>query len=62
MRDFSKSYAREAHYCRQQARKFEGKPEQPFLLRVAGEFENLLRHPVGRAVSAAPQQKQRKTR
>jgi hypothetical protein len=35
------SYAHEANRCRRQASRFQGKPEKPFLLRLAAEFETL---------------------
>lgn len=37
------TYAAEANRCRQEASHYEGKPEQPFLLRLAKEFEGLAR-------------------
>jgi hypothetical protein len=46
MGDHRQSYTREASYCRRQATHFEGKPEKPFLLRLAYEFEELERHHV----------------
>jgi hypothetical protein len=35
------SYAEQADYCRRQAKRYQGKPEKPFLLRLAAEFEHL---------------------
>ncbi|HEV2594241.1 MAG TPA: hypothetical protein VGU01_03475 [Sphingomicrobium sp.] len=35
------SLAREAAHCRKQARQFEGRPEQPFLLRLSEAFDEL---------------------
>jgi len=35
------SLAQEAAICRKQARQFEGRPEQPFLLRLSEAFEEL---------------------
>ena len=35
------SYAEQASQCRRQASRYEGKPEKPFLLRLAKEFETL---------------------
>jgi len=35
------SFAEEANHCRRQASRYQGKPEKPFLLRLAEEFENL---------------------
>jgi hypothetical protein len=36
-------YAREANRCRRQAARYEGKPEKPFLLHLAEQFEQLER-------------------
>lgn len=35
------SYAQQAEQCRRQASRYDGKPEKPFLLRLAQEFEKL---------------------
>ena len=35
------SFAQEASKCREQAREFAGRPEQPFLLRISEAFEEL---------------------
>jgi hypothetical protein len=35
------SFAEEANFCRRQAPRYTGRPEKPFLLRLAEEFEQL---------------------
>jgi hypothetical protein len=36
---------REANECRKRAREFFGRPEEPFLLKLASEFERLAKEP-----------------
>jgi hypothetical protein len=39
-------FREQADKCRKQANEFAGRPEAPFLLRVASAFEELADHPV----------------
>ena len=45
------SFKVEAAHCRRQAAAFHGRPEGPFLLRVAGMFEELSRAERARSIS-----------
>ena len=42
--EMAERYAEEAEQCRREARRYEGKPEQQFLLKVASSFDELSSH------------------
>ncbi len=51
--EMAERYAAEAEQCRREARRYEGRPEQQFLLRVASSFDELA------AKGATPEPSQR---
>ena len=39
--ELAERYAEEAEHCRRDSRRFEGRPEQQFLLKIASSFDEL---------------------